>query len=749
MIEESVGEGRDRIKELATLEAAGIKLAGGRQKHIDARANAGIDQRWYEDIEAYEGRDELTRHYAGLRDVVQGYLSALDQKAQRRSTLVVNVTRRKVDTAAAVLQDIALPTDDRNWDLRHSTVPELVEQMGQKHIGLLKNGKPVMVNDDGQQRQATMADYAAMNMEEAKKRANAMRDEIDDQLDMSDGGCGYEGVVREVMHDERLLGVGIGKGPVVTSRVKKVWMPITDGTKTVHVLQRIQDLKPSSSRVNPWDVYPHPECGENPKKFPIWERIPGVTARDIRNYASIDGYIVENIKKVLMEGPRKPDHPADKPGPQQTVTEDTIYEAWEYHGDIDREVLEAAGCVCSLDDVWASYSGCVIMINNTVIKADIELLDTEEMPYDFFVTNKCSGSWAGYGKSFLSRMAQRAITAGWRAMMDNMGRFGGPQVVMNRMKCEPAIAGNWSVASPNIWLAKGDVDDVGKVFAIHEISSHQQEFAAIIKLGMEFLDDETAVPQIMEGEQGSATDVLGGMNLLIGSANVVQRRDLKCFDDQFTIPHIGRYVDWNMQYNPKPEIKGDFEVQARASGALMDSEIQSRNAANALGLLLNPALAAGMKKWDGVRKILKSWRYDPSDLVHDDATIKKNEDAQAQQQQGDPRVEVAKIRSDADQKIEAARAQSDQAIAKLRGDVDIAIKMIDKELTSAELTSVERQTLEKLKVQLALSAIDTRSANDHKLSDHIMDHYKHTTPAVLLPPTEPPGRAKPGKSFQQ
>lgn len=744
-------EPRDPAKDIAILESLGASLAAKRQKAIDARVAQGIDQRWFEDVEAYEGRDEVTRTYAGLRAQVQGYIATQDPKQQKRSVLIVNVTRGKVNAAAARLQDIALPTDDRNWDLRPSTVPELVEQMTQKHIGLMKNGQPVMVNDNGQQRQATLADLAKRDMDKAKKCATAMRDEIDDQLDLSNDGSGYEGVVRSVMEDEALLGVGIGKGPIVTSRVKRVWMPITDGQKTVHVLQRIQDMKPGSSRVNPWDIYPHPECGENPKKFPIWERIPGVTAADIRGYADIPGYLRDQIRKVLIEGPKKPDQPPDKPGIQPVTTEETVFECWEYHGDIGREELAAAGCACSPDDVFSSYSASVIMINDTVIKADIEILDTGDMPYDFFSTNKCSGSWAGFGTSFLSRSAQKAITAGWRAMMDNAGQFIGPQTVVHRKNITPAD-GKWEMRGMKLWWYTGSEDaaDMSKMFAVHEISAHQAEYANIIKMGMEFLDNETALPQLAQGEQGTATDVLGGMNLLLNASNVMMRRKLKAFDDQFTIPHIGRYVDWNMQYNPKSEIKGDFEVQARASGALMDTEIQNKFAADLLGLAGNPQFSYGMKKWDAVRRVVRARRFDPADFVKDDEEIKRIEEEMQKHQQGDPRVQVATIRAEADAKIEAARQKFEASEGEKDRQNKIAVEMINERLSTAELDSVERQVLEKIKAELAGTAMKLTTTKELAVADMAIDVHKHHVPAaVMTPPIEPSGRASPGQSFAQ
>lgn len=743
-----------RLRDESILDGLGSTLSGLRSKAIAARVEQGIDQRWYEDVEAYEGRDAVSRNYATLRETVQGYVSAHSSgKQQKRSTLIINVTRSKVNTKSARLQEIALPTDDRNWDLRPSTVPQLVEKMAQKNVGLVKNGQPIMVTDNGEQRQATMADLAQLDLEKAKKRSDAMRDAIDDQLDISSGGCGYEGVVRQVMDDEALLGVGVAKGPVITSRVKKVWLPITDGEKTVHVLQRMQDLKPTSARVNPWDIYPHPECGENPKKFPIWERLPGVTGADLRAYAGIPGYIKEQIKKVLIEGPKKAKQPATKPGTPEPATADTTFDAWEYHGELTREQLEAAGAELGEESEFIGFSAAVIMVNDTVIKADIEILDTNEMPYDFFVTNKCSGSWTGYGTSYLARHAQKAITSGWRAMMDNAGQYIGAQTVIHRTKIAPAD-GKWEMRGPKLWwyIGTDDTADMGKLFNVHEIPAHQIEYANIIKMGMEFLDNETAIPMLAQGEQGSATDVMGGMNLLLNASNVLMRRSLKSFDDQFTIPHIGRYVDWNMQYNKNPEIKGDFEVQARASGALMDAEIQNKGAGQLFELAKDPEIGYGMKKWETVRRVVRALRFDHKDFVYDDAKIEQIERDRAKQGgPSDPRIEVAKIRAEADAKITAAELASKEKIAQMQDETKKVVAAIDERLKSTQLTSAERQTLAKIKGTLTSTVIETNAQKELSREGMALDANKHVTPKAELPQpkVEPAGRAKPGQSFAQ
>ena len=84
--------------------------------------------------------------------------------------------------------------------------------------------------------------------------------------------------------------------------------------------------------------------------------------------------------------------------------------------------------------------------------------------------------------------------------------------------------------------------------------------------------------------------------------------------------------------------------------------------------------------------------------------------------------------------------------------------MIDEQIASAELGSAERQVLEKMKADLAKSvigvqaqkqmqAIDIAHDKDVTLAGHIAD--RHKAKQVMAAPSEPPGRAKSGRAFQQ
>ena len=70
-----------------------------------------LEQRWLEDLRQLHGQYEAT---------VQQ-----DLRESGKSQLYVNVTRPKTNAAAARLNDMLFPTDDKNWAIEPTPVPEL------------------------------------------------------------------------------------------------------------------------------------------------------------------------------------------------------------------------------------------------------------------------------------------------------------------------------------------------------------------------------------------------------------------------------------------------------------------------------------------------------------------------------------------------------------------------------------------------------------------------------------------------
>ena len=152
------------------------------------------------------------------------------------------------------------------------------------------------------------------------------------------------------------------------------------------------------------------------------------------------------------------------------------------------------------------------------------------------------------------------------------------------------------------------------------VETRQQELANIILLCEKFIDQMSAMPQVIQGPQGeigaqNVQQTATGMALMHNSANTVFRSIVKNFDDDVTTPDIRRAYDWNMQFNDKPEIKGDFEVDARGSSVLLMRELQAQNLmVIAIQLGGHPIFGPMLRNRELLKKIFQAYMI-PSDEV--------------------------------------------------------------------------------------------------------------------------------------
>ena len=428
----------------------------------------------------------------------------------------------------------------------------------------------------------------------------------------------------------------------------------------------------------------------------------------------------DQLRKVLEEGPKKSATFQElKDEDQRDLARDT-YEMWTYWGEVDYEDLEAAGVNVGDKDELRTMSACVVMINSTIVKAYVNPLDGGDIPYDFFVWEKVSDSVWGYGIPYLMRAQQRVLNAAWRQMMDNAGVSSGPQIIVKAGSIQPADK-QWQLSARKIWWATDDVDDVRKAFTAVEFNSYQGELANIIKMAMELADQETGVPMITQGEKGAAPDTVGGMQLLMNSANVVLRRIVKQFDDMVTKPHIRRYYDYNMLYNENEEIKGDFTINARGSSALLVRDIQNQAFLNLLAAGANPVYGVYLDTQKLFEKALQAQHIDPAEVFKSEEELEKikEQQQQPQAQQADPRIEAAKIRAETDiAKVQAqnegdmAELQTREKLAQLSYQQRMEELAMQREIEMLKMANVQNLTLEQIKAKLADTAMRERGKKE-------------------------------------
>jgi len=750
------------------IEALAESLLTKRDEAIAGRAATGIERTWREDQRAFEGLDGAASK-AEMTDYATGEAyGTKNTTTQRRSKVIVNIIRGKCETAEGRFTEIQFPTDDKNFGIDSTPVGELASPMD-KPEGIVQGNAQAMPEDQGnaltpQAPQAPSEEAEAKaKKDEFKKRAAAMEDEIDDQLEE----CDYNAECRKVARSAIRLGTGVMKGPNIVKTTRRAWIEQKDSDGSVHTLKVVENLNPASTSRDIWNIYPDPHCGDNPKKGAyIWER-DHLLPRELRALMGVPGYNRQQIARVLREDPLRTIVQLDKGNNQQvkasSISRGAPYERWEYNGDVDKDDLIAMGIKLD-EDSDESISACVIFVNNHPIKAQLNTLDSGELPYDFFPWVQIDDSPWGMSEPRKLIWQQRIITAAWRAMMDNAGDSSGAQIVIGRnVRPEDDV---WEVTGKKIWIDDSEEADVKKGFQQFQIQNNQVELQNIINLALEFMDLESGTPRQAQGQQSTTgTKTLGELQILMQGADTTRRRQVKQWDDLITRPHIGRYYHWNMMYNPKPEIKGDFDVIARGTSVLI---VKDENAQKLMQImqLRNDPDAAVIVDWEKVIKQLFESQH--LDVIKDDDAIKEARAQQAQQQPpADPRIEAANIAAKGRSEVAgiSAKTKEDEILAdtqvrmeELKIDdvnADEDRKLKDKEINgklSAENDKLKAKLAEvtmNLQVQQKENQLARAQQDDHVVAGHTMknEDRKQAQKQIADTPVEPAGKAPDGEAF--
>lgn len=728
-----------------SLDAFGALLASKRSEAIDYRAGSGLERRWIDDEDAYQGHDELNGRPHGVLDAAQGIrtggsaYTTGNPTQQIRARVYVHLTRQKTNAWAARVSDMLLPTDDRNWSIQPTPVPELSDaikisanvEWGEKDPA---TGQMIPLRHPTQDRNVTIGDVVSEKLSEAQRRCEAMQKEIDDQLNE----CSYNKECRMSIMDAARLGVGVMKGPFVINRISKKWNQQQDEAgRKFQVLEVVEDTRPASKRVDPWDFFPDPACGDDIHNGQyVFERAR-VSAKRLRELAGVPGYLEDQIKACIEEGPQRA-VPTSRESRDYLIepVKDTRYELWTYTGEASREDLEAAGVEIPEDDALTTYSAVVVLCNSRVIKAVINPMDTGCFPYDTFVWEPVTNSWAGVGIPYLMRFSQKTINTAWRAMLDNAAVSYAPQIVINRSALHP-IDGQWQITGRKLWATKGDVNaelDITKAFQSFTIPNNQTELQNIVNLSQKWVDDETALPQIAQGERGTAPDTVGGMTILMNSANAVLRRVVRQWDDMMTRPHISRYYDWNMQFNEKEEIKGDYQVDARGSSALVVRDEQAQELNSLMQGTVHPVFGKFIDPQKVLREHLLLKKIPADRVLRSEHEVKIIEQNQAKAPPS-PALQVAEVRAKAtieaaqinaqgkarEQEIEAQSEQNNLMLERERNADQRAANMAELDLKYRmlllEYANQKALTLEEVKAQLTGKIIDANTQKELKAAD--------------------------------
>lgn len=717
-------------------------------ERLDGRFRAAValksklEERWLEDTRQYHGEYDPTTL----------------EKIQRMggSEAFVNLTRVKCNAVEARLGDMLMPTEDRNWDIRPTPVPELQMAAAKRTVVRGPDGQPLPGPNGGPM---TAVDVVAKVQAEAERAADLMRRQMDDQL----AECGYNSVLRSVIHNMAVYGTGILKGPVVRAKSKRKYQQSQAiGEDGIPVkgwgMQMVEDLTPAAECVSPWDFFPEGSPTSMDDCEAVFERHRFTAAR-LRELAKLPGFLPEQINAVLSMDPERA-----MSGNIDSADSDAVrsvggrsrYEVIEYSGPIDVEDLVAAGVEVDPDDKLTTYQGSVWFCCGKVLKAAISLLETGELMYDVVPLERDDTSIFGFGVPYMMRHSQRAGNSAWRMILDNARLSVGPQVVYRRGKVVPSNNDprlsplkTWEVTDPNV--------PVNDAFAVFPVMPNFQGMFQIFETVRALTDEETGLPMIAQGQQsGNITKTAQGMSILMNSANTVLRRMVKEFDDRITSRFIRRLYDYNMQFGTNEDAKGDYCIIPMGSVSLMVREQQSQGLMQLSQLgAVNPEFAQRIKWGDLLRSTVKSMSINADGLVKTEEELQAEREQQAQQAAQNPppmppeiqvkmaqvqmaqaelqfKQQEAQIRLQMEQaevqarvaidgaKTEAERARVQATIegermraqaAMAQAQADMARIQVEREMALIKLAAEREMTLEEVRKEFGIKALEIDAAN--------------------------------------
>jgi hypothetical protein len=567
------------------------------------------------------------------------------------------------------MTDLLFPANgDKNWGIGPTAIPEL---------------NPEIIQSIALQYQEQTGEEASEEMikkfinKEAGRRAEAMEKEMEDQLQE----LKYREIIRNVIRSGNIYGTGILKGPLGRTHKIKRWLPNRETGEWVPV--EVKKVLPFGEFVSVWDIYPDMSA-----RTP--DQMRGVFQRHVMNRNKVyqlsqredfNGEAIRDYLSIYKHGDAdyKP-HEQDLKDMTETSESDVTinrheshgpahiqrkgkYQVIEYWGYLSADDLADQGVDIKPEQVGMEVAANIWMMGPMIIKAMISPVEGVTLPYQFYYYDKDDTSIWGEGIPSIMRDSQKLFNAAVRAMLDNAAISAGPIIEAN-VDLLDANEDPKDLYPFRVFLRDGMGQEAASpAIRVSQIPSYTNELMSMIQFFQNSADEVTAIPRYMYGDQqtvGGAGKTATGLSMLMGAANVTLKDQVKNFDDGITIPFIKNLYMWNMDFNTKEHIKGDFSVVAKGSTSLIAREVKAESLIQYMSLTNNDVDLLYQRRDNVQRELAKVMDLDELDLVKDSNTVAIEEEqrSKAQAEEEEFMRELAMIKATSGGHMEPTSRQS-------------------------------------------------------------------------------------------
>lgn len=482
----------------------------------------------------------------------------------------VNIVRSKCETAISQTMAFQFAAGDKNWDLR----PPQSFEIDQYDVAQMQQFlQPQQPPQPGQQPPPPPQPLSPDDVMNAK--IELMEREMQTHLENTN----YGAEARKAGWDRVVLGTGIMKLPTNSTKLRKVYtkQQTSDG-RIIRVPQMQLENVPYTYRVNPWYFFPDDTVTEIADAENSIEVHP-MSKTQLRELRDNPGFFSDQVQEALDEEPRQYiNSPFNDPAylTQGINLLKNRYLVLEYHGPMCREDLERLGKSPVIESPDDEYFVEIWVVNSRVIRLEFSNIEgCHRVPYAVCAWEPDPATVFGFGIPMLVRDQQRVVNETYKMMLDNAGISAGPQVIVDTTLINPADGG-LECTPFKVWYTNEYGTDVSKAIQFFMPQNAYEGLAALFSMSMGLADSESSIPNLGPTGPTGAADSATGMAIMQQNASSPLFYKSEQWDDQITRPLIEALYEWEMQYNPKDEIKGTFDIDVHTSTASLQASLNQQ-----------------------------------------------------------------------------------------------------------------------------------------------------------------------------
>lgn len=449
----------------------------------------------------------------------------------------------------------------------------------------------------------------------AEISAKEMEKLIQDQLQETDAGTAF----RSTLFEMCMLGHGVLKGPTYISKFSNRWIPGEEGKLIYAPKERII---PKLQSISCWNFYPDPDA-INPDTCEWVIERHALSRSQLRQLQERPFFRSEAIRATISMGPNYvkqwfEDHLRDDIS--QSMNKER-FEILEYWGVIDKHTIDTSGItidgldadkINDLDELQLNIWVC----GNQILRLVLNPFTPAEIPYHTCPYELNPYQYFGIGIPENMDDCQMVMNGHARMAIDNLALAG--HLIFD-IDENALVPGQDMKIYPGKIFRRQSGQPGQAVYGMRFPSTAQDNLSMFDKF-RQLADEATGLPSYSHGQTGvqSTTRTAAGMSMLMGAAALNIKTVVKNIDDYLLGPLGEAFFHWNMQFNADlPEIRGDLEVKARGTSALMQKEVRSQRLMTFMQISANPAFAPYVKAIGLLREIADSLDIDPKKLLND------------------------------------------------------------------------------------------------------------------------------------